>query len=128
MKISKTLVSIATGLMLSATVLAAVPEGADKVVARLDKMMPDIKPDSIAKAPRPFQGHQEVTLTGRWMQSRETIPAGSWIVHTGTSRDRLAMLLLEPESDDGMVTWNLLDAGLAVGQVAPVWRVSITRC
>jgi hypothetical protein len=79
--------------------------------------------DSIAKAPRPFQGHQEVTLTGRWMQSRETIPAGSWIVHTGTSRDRLAMLLLEPESDDGMVTWNLLDAGLAVGQVAPVWRV-----
>ncbi len=79
--------------------------------------------DSIAKAPRPFQGHQEVTLSGRWMRSRETVPTGSWLVNTGTSRDRLAMLLLEPESDDGMATWNLLDAGLAVGQVAPVWRM-----
>jgi len=79
--------------------------------------------DSIANASRPFQGHQEVTLSGRWMRSRETIPAGSWMVTTGTPRDRLAMLLLEPESDDGLATWNLLDAGLAVGRVAPVWRV-----
>jgi hypothetical protein len=79
--------------------------------------------DSIAKAARPFQGHQEVTLTGRWVRSRETAPAGAWMVNVGTSRDRLAMLLLEPESDDGMATWNLLDSGLAVGQVAPVWRV-----
>lgn len=79
--------------------------------------------DSIAKASRPFQGHQEVTLSGHWVRSRETVPAGSWMVRTGTSRDRLAMLLLEPESDDGMATWNLLDAGLAVGRVAPVWRV-----
>jgi len=79
--------------------------------------------DSIAKAARPFQGHQEVTLTGRWMRSRETVPVGSWMVTTGTSRDRLAMLLLEPESDDGMATWNFLDAGLAVGKVAPVWRL-----
>jgi hypothetical protein len=79
--------------------------------------------DSIAKAARPFQGHQEVTLTGRWVRSRETAPAGAWMVNVGTSRDRLAMLLLEPESDDGMATWNLLDAGLAVGKVAPVWRV-----
>jgi hypothetical protein len=79
--------------------------------------------DSIARAPRPFQGHQEVTLEGRWVRSQETAPSGAWMVTTGTSRDRLAMLLLEPESDDGMATWNLLDAGLAVGKVAPVWRV-----
>jgi len=79
--------------------------------------------DSMAKAPRPFQGHQEVTLSGRWSRTQETVPAGAWMVPTGTSRDRLAMLLLEPESDDGLATWNLLDAGLAVGQVAPVWRV-----
>ena len=63
MKISKTLVSIATGLMLSATVQAVVPEGADKVVARLDKMMPDVKPDSIAKAP--IEGFFEVVYGPR---------------------------------------------------------------
>lgn len=79
--------------------------------------------DSIGKAPRPFQGHQEVTLAGRWVRSRETVPAGHWVVTTGTPRDRLAMLLLEPESDDGLGTWNFLDAGLAIGQPAPVWRV-----
>jgi hypothetical protein len=35
--------------------------------------------DSIAKAPRPFQGHQEVTLTGRWMRAarRRRQAAGS---------------------------------------------------
>jgi hypothetical protein len=83
--------------------------------------------DSIAKAPRPFQGHQEVTLQGRWVRSRETVPAGAFMVQTGTPRDRLAMLLLEPESDDGMATWNFLDAGLRVGAPAPVWRVVSTR-
>ena len=80
--------------------------------------------DSIAKAPRPFQGHQEVVLTGRWERAQETIPVGAVLVRTGTPRDRLAMLLLEPESDDGMVTWNLLDAALRVGQPAPVRRIT----
>ncbi len=79
--------------------------------------------DSIVRSPRPFQGHNEVRLEGRWRAETRTVPAGSWLIRTGTSRDRLAMLLLEPESDDGLVTWNLLDAGLAVGAVAPVWRL-----
>jgi hypothetical protein len=80
--------------------------------------------DSIAKAPRPFQGHQEVTLSGRWEPAQETIPVGSLLVRLGTPRDRLAMLLLEPESDDGMVTWNFADAGLATGRPAPVRRIT----
>jgi hypothetical protein len=79
--------------------------------------------DSIAQAARSFQGHREVTLSGRWQRQSRTVPAGSWWIPTGTVRDRLAMLLLEPESDDGLVTWNLLDAGLARGQVAPVWHL-----
>ncbi len=80
--------------------------------------------DGIAKAPRPFQGHQEVTLSGRWEAAQETIPVGSLLVRLGTPRDRLAMLLLEPESDDGMVTWNMTDAGLTVGRPAPVRRIT----
>ncbi len=83
--------------------------------------------DSISRAGRPFQGHQEVTLSGRWQRESRRVPAGSWHIKPGTPRDRLAMLLLEPESDDGLVTWNMLDAGLAVGQVAPVWRLSASR-
>lgn len=83
--------------------------------------------DSIARAPRPFQGHNEVTLSGRWNRETRTVPAGSLIIRTGTNKDRLAMLLLEPESDDGLVTWNMLDAGLSVGRVAPVWRLPAAR-
>ncbi len=80
--------------------------------------------DTIVRSPRPFQGHNEVRLVGRWQREVRSVPAGSWLIRTGTSSDRLAMLLLEPESDDGLVTWNMLDGGLSVGAVAPVWRLS----
>jgi hypothetical protein len=83
--------------------------------------------DSIARAARPFQGHQEVTLTGRWQRETRTVPAGSWRIPLGSNRDRLAMLLLEPESDDGLVTWNFLDSGLVKAQAAPVWRLLTPR-
>jgi len=83
--------------------------------------------DSIARAARPFQGHQEVTLSGRWQRATRTVPAGSWRIPLGTNRDRLAMLLLEPESDDGLVTWNFLDRGLSKAQPAPVWRLVTPR-
>lgn len=83
--------------------------------------------DSIARSPRPFQGHQEVTLTGRWQRETRTVPAGSWRIPLGSNKDRLAMLLLEPESDDGLVTWNFMDGGLSKGAPAPVWRLVAPR-
>lgn len=83
--------------------------------------------DSIARASRPFQGHQEVTLSGAWRTVSRSVPAGSWLIAPGTAYDRLAMLLLEPESDDGLTTWNFMDAGLTVGQPAPVWRLVAPR-
>jgi len=36
---------------------------------------------------------------------------------------RLAFYLLEPDSDDGLVTWNIIDEGLTSGQGYPVYRV-----
>jgi hypothetical protein len=36
---------------------------------------------------------------------------------------RLAFYLLEAESDDGLVTWNLIEAGLAPGATYPIYRV-----
>ena len=79
--------------------------------------------DSMAQAARPFQGHREVSLVGRWERRRVALPVGAAIVRTGTPFDRLAMLLLEPESDDGLATWNLMDAALQVGRPAPVARI-----
>jgi hypothetical protein len=42
------------------------------------------------------------------------------IVRTAQPLGLLAMYLLEPESDDGLVTWNFFDAWLAPGREFPV--------
>jgi hypothetical protein len=36
----------------------------------------------------------------------------------------LAMYLLEPESDDGLVTWNFFDRSLTPGAEFPVLRLA----
>ena len=40
---------------------------------------------------------------------------------------RLAFYLVEAESDDGFVNWNLMDAGLAIGEAYPIYRVMDTK-
>lgn len=78
----------------------------------------------VAFSARPFQGHKEATVTGTWRDTTRVIPAGTMIVPAATPRDLLAMILLEPESDDGLLTWNAFDAGLVQGKVAPVGRLT----
>ncbi len=78
-------------------------------------------PDSIVRAARAFEGHRDVQpLTGRWSSASVDLPVGTWIVDGDQRLARLMMVLLHPESDDGVVTWNLLDDRLAAGQPVPV--------
>jgi hypothetical protein len=79
--------------------------------------------DSVAIAPRIFQGHREVRVEGKWMPRRETVAPGSWFVPAAQDLGVLAAVLLEPESDDGLTTWNAFTDGLAVGRTHPVRRV-----
>jgi hypothetical protein len=74
-------------------------------------------------AARPFQGHREATVSGSWREVTRSVPAGSFRVIPDTARDLLAVLLLEPQSDDGLLTWNVFDAALAKGTEAPVARL-----
>lgn len=78
--------------------------------------------DSVVRATRPFEGHHEERVTGRWSTVTESIPAGSHFVPTAQPLGKLVVYLLEPESDDGLVTWNHF-SGLAHGSVFPVARV-----
>jgi len=80
--------------------------------------------DSVVASGRLFQGHREVSLMGRWRPATRPVAAGTLVVRPGTRRDLLAMLLLEPESDDGLVTWNVFDPALAAGKTAPVVRLT----
>jgi hypothetical protein len=70
--------------------------------------------DSIVKRPQPFQGHAEVRLEGKWVpEGRNLYVEGEgnvlYIVRTAQPLGVLAMTLLEPQSDDGLVTWNFWD-------------------
>ena len=53
------------------------------------------------------------TVTGKWEASEQALPAGSIIVPMDQPLARLAFLLFEPRSDDGLMAWNILDAVLA---------------
>jgi hypothetical protein len=79
--------------------------------------------DSIITSPRPFQGHHEVRLKGRWERGLQGPPAKSFIVSTAQPRGPLVVYLLEPESEDGFVTWNLFDSDLKKGGRYPVTRI-----
>ena len=79
--------------------------------------------DQVTHAARPFQGHRETSVTGRFERRAIEIPSGSLVVKTGQQLGRLVFYLLEPESNDSLATWNLLDADLAPGNVHPVLKI-----
>jgi hypothetical protein len=79
--------------------------------------------DSVLRAPQTFQGHQEVRLTGRWSADTMTVAAGTYLVRASQPLGILSLYLLEPQSDDGFVTWNVMDAWLQAGAAYPLPRV-----
>jgi len=79
--------------------------------------------DSVHHAERPFQGHNETTLFGKWSEGTATLPAGTWLVRTARPLGLVALYLLEPQSDDGLETWNFFDPWLAPGGDFPVLRI-----
>ncbi|MBA3342773.1 MAG: M14 family metallopeptidase [Gemmatimonadaceae bacterium] len=79
--------------------------------------------DSVVVAERPFQGHREVRLVGSWSRTVRTIPRGSFIVNMAQPLLDLGVYLLEPESDDGLATWNFFDSSLRAGLPFPVLRL-----
>jgi hypothetical protein len=78
--------------------------------------------DSVTRATRPFQGHNEVRVAGRWSTVHLLARRASYLVDTHQPLGRLAAYLLDPQSEDSFATWNLFDAGLTVGQPHPVLR------
>ncbi|HMC54110.1 MAG TPA: M14 family zinc carboxypeptidase, partial [Gemmatimonadaceae bacterium] len=63
--------------------------------------------DSVERNARQFQGHNEVRLEGRWFTTDSLmLDPGAYVVRAAQPLAVLAMYLLEPQSDDGLVTWN----------------------
>ena len=81
--------------------------------------------DSTWTAPREFQGHRERTVLGAWESVTDSVPAGTVIVPMRQPLARLAFLLLEPRSDDGVLDWNLLDDALSGARYYPIRRTFV---
>ena len=76
----------------------------------------------IRRPKRPYQGHQAVEVTGSWLDAaRVELPAGAIVVPARQRLARVAATLLEPDSEDGLTTWNFFDD--ALGERHPVLRV-----
>jgi hypothetical protein len=80
--------------------------------------------DSTWTSPRAFQGHNERTVRGAWESATDTVPAGTAVVDLSQPLARLAVILLDPRSDDGFLDWNLLDDALAGARYYPITRAS----
>ncbi len=71
----------------------------------------------------PFEGHRPVTVEGRWQPAAPAeIRRGWFMVSTDQPLGLLAAYLLEPASEDGVATWNFMDASLLPGNPSPVLR------
>ncbi|TVQ63759.1 MAG: hypothetical protein EA379_03325 [Phycisphaerales bacterium] len=81
----------------------------------------------IVRAERAFQGVHLVrveTETSRADLDPRALPVGTHIVTTAQPLGTLAVLLLEPESDDGLTAWGFFDDALRAGAPHPILRVS----
>jgi hypothetical protein len=79
--------------------------------------------EGVRQAEQASQGHRETAMSGRFEEASVEAPAGSLVVRTGQKLGPLVFYLLEPESDDGLTTWNVMDAALAPGAAHPVLRI-----
>ncbi|MEK7240951.1 MAG: M14 family metallopeptidase [Gemmatimonadota bacterium] len=65
---------------------------------------------SSEQAAQEYQGtHKLRTLTGAWEATDQVVPAGSLVVPMDQPLARLAFILFDARSDDGLMTWNILD-------------------
>jgi hypothetical protein len=55
------------------------------------------------------QGHYTETTEGTWESEKVEFKSGTYVVRTAQPLANIAAYLLEPQSDDGLLTWNFLD-------------------
>ncbi len=78
--------------------------------------------DKVTRRPE-FQKHPTVEVDATVRKDKQMIKAGSIVVKTTQTLGSLAAYLLEPQSDDGLTTWNFFDAALKEKDDFPVLRL-----
>ncbi len=94
---------------------------------RLDQPTPSLQLEefqieSTQVTPQAFENHKERTLAGKYAPVERSLPAGTFRVSMNQPLARLAFYLIEPRSNDGLLTWNFLDDALKDPKVYPIVR------
>ncbi len=80
-----------------------------------------IKENKLAE--REYQKHKMRTLEGTFETVTQTFPAGTFVVEMNQPLSRIALYLLEPESEDGAVKWDFFDKYFGDGKYYPIFKV-----
>lgn len=80
--------------------------------------------DESRMAEREFERHHMRELEGEYERLRMVVPAGWYRVDMHQPLARLAFVLLEPRSDDGLLAWNALDDEIEGATYYPLLRVA----
>ena len=78
--------------------------------------------DSTGVDVRPFEQHNQRSVAGAYERLRMEIPSGWVRIPVSQPLGRLAVLLLEPQSDDGFLNWNYFDDAIESADFYPVLR------
>jgi hypothetical protein len=73
-------------------------------------------------AAQTFEGHRARTVTGAYQPVERTITPGFFRVPMNQPLSRLAFYLIEPRSNDGLLTWNFVDDALQDAKAYPILR------
>ncbi len=99
----------------------------EELTSELTTEVECLKITGVTKSKRKFQGHFETKLTGEYSRKEVTFPRGTILIRTAQPLGALVCYLLEPESEDGLVTWNFFDAQLEEGKTFPVCKLMQSR-
>jgi len=65
--------------------------------------------EKFSKANRKFEGHQMASAEGKFVAKTFTAEKGDYMVDLAQPLANLIFYALEPQSDDGLLTWNFFD-------------------
>ncbi len=74
--------------------------------------------EKLTRSPRKFEGHFMASAEGHFENATKTFAKGDYKVDLAQPLANLAFYMLEPQSDDGLLTWNFFDTYLDQNGVA----------
>ncbi|OON60021.1 peptidase M14 [Massilia sp. KIM] len=81
---------------------------------KLDKAIPQaqvetFRADKASFGATSFEGHQRLTLEGKWSAEPRLVARGSLFVPIAQPKARLVMAMLEPQAPDSLVGWGMFN-------------------